>query len=147
MVPIRSFRGEHAFLSSFYPALITIETQWGTFEFPTAEHAFQAAKSLDPNVWALMARMTTPGLAKKFGSRLILRPDWDQVKVRIMTEIVILKFNQHPYLMKMLQDTAPRELIEENTWGDTFWGVCDKKGENYLGKILMHIRDNTPVPK
>lgn len=33
-----------------------------------------------------------------------------------------------------------RELIEGNTWGDTFWGVCRGKGENNLGKILMRLR-------
>lgn len=32
-------------------------------------------------------------------------------------------------------------LIERNTWGDTFWGVYDNKGENNLGKILMKVRE------
>ena len=33
------------------------------------------------------------------------------------------------------------EIVEENTWGDTFWGVCKGVGENHLGKLLMEIRD------
>ena len=33
------------------------------------------------------------------------------------------------------------DLIEGNTWGDTFWGQVDGKGENKLGKLLMKIRD------
>jgi predicted NAD-dependent protein-ADP-ribosyltransferase YbiA (DUF1768 family) len=32
-------------------------------------------------------------------------------------------------------------LIEENTWGDTFWGICKGQGENHLGRLLMQIRD------
>ena len=39
-----------------------------------------------------------------------------------------------------------RELIEGNTWGDTFFGMIKDSqgkwtGENNLGKILMQIRD------
>jgi len=30
----------------------------------------------------------------------------------------------------------------ENTWGDTFWGICDNKGKNILGIILMEVRDS-----
>ena len=33
------------------------------------------------------------------------------------------------------------ELIEGNVWNDTFWGVCNGKGHNHLGKILMKVRD------
>ena len=32
------------------------------------------------------------------------------------------------------------ELIEENWWNDTFWGVCRGVGKNHLGQILMKIR-------
>jgi hypothetical protein len=32
-------------------------------------------------------------------------------------------------------------LIEGNTWGDTFWGVCNGVGENNLGKTLMNVRE------
>ena len=38
-------------------------------------------------------------------------------------------------------DTEDMELIEGNSWGDTFWGVCDGVGENNLGKVLMRVRD------
>lgn len=37
--------------------------------------------------------------------------------------------------------TGDAELIEGNNWGDTFWGVCNGRGENMLGKLLMEIRD------
>jgi predicted NAD-dependent protein-ADP-ribosyltransferase YbiA (DUF1768 family) len=33
------------------------------------------------------------------------------------------------------------EIVEENSWGDTFWGVSGGKGRNELGKLLMKIRD------
>jgi predicted NAD-dependent protein-ADP-ribosyltransferase YbiA (DUF1768 family) len=40
----------------------------------------------------------------------------------------------------MLIDTGDQELIEGNWWGDVIWGVCNGKGENHLGKILMEVR-------
>ena len=72
-----------------------------------------------------------------------LRPDWEDVKVQVMEDIVRAKFTQNPYLGDWLFNTGDSELIEGNNWGDTTWGVDikTKKGKNLLGKILMKIRD------
>jgi hypothetical protein len=43
-------------------------------------------------------------------------------------------------LKQLLLATGDKELIEGNTWGDTFWGVCNGIGQNHLGKILMAKR-------
>ena len=43
---------------------------------------------------------------------------------------------------EMLLATDDMEIIEGNVWGDTFWGVCDGKGENNLGKVLMEVRQH-----
>ena len=69
-----------------------------------------------------------------------MRSDWDHVKIAIMKEAVRLKF-EYPTLRGMLLDTGDAELVEGNTWGDRFWGVCDGEGDNHLGKILMHTRE------
>jgi len=57
-----------------------------------------------------------------------------------MKDILEIKFAD-THLREALLATAPLELIEGNTWGDTYWGVCNGVGENKLGKILMGIRD------
>jgi predicted NAD-dependent protein-ADP-ribosyltransferase YbiA (DUF1768 family) len=44
-------------------------------------------------------------------------------------------------LAQLLIDTDDHELIEGNWWHDYFWGVCNGKGENHLGKILMDVRE------
>lgn len=41
--------------------------------------------------------------------------------------------------------TGNRELIEENTWGDTFWGTVNGVGKNKLGLILMDVRRDHQV--
>ena len=40
------------------------------------------------------------------------------------------------------------EYLEEgNTWHDTYWGVCNGKGKNKLGKILMQVREELKLDK
>lgn len=61
--------------------------------------------------------------------------------MNIMEELVMRKFTDHVSLSQLLIDTHPHELIEGNTWGDKYWGVCKGPGMNNLGKILMRTRD------
>lgn len=80
--------------------------------------------------------------AKRRGRQILLRPDWDAVKIGLMKEIVRAKFIQNPHLAGKLLATGNRQIAEGNTWGDTYWGVNLQtgKGENHLGQILMQVR-------
>jgi ribA/ribD-fused uncharacterized protein len=136
MKKIESFHGEYRFLSNFYPSIVEFEKVL----YPTAEHAYQAAKTLDPKVRQEIARCTTPGEAKRMGKCIALRPNWDNLKLTAMAMIVGDKFYRHPDLADKLLATKDAVLIEGNWWGDTFWGVCKGKGENHLGKLLEGVR-------
>jgi len=57
-----------------------------------------------------------------------------------MHELVGIKFAAGRPLAGQLLETYPCELVEGNTWGDTFWGVCRGVGLNYLGRLLMGQR-------
>ncbi|RIK69394.1 MAG: DUF1768 domain-containing protein [Planctomycetota bacterium] len=133
---IESFRGEYRFLSNFYPAEVVFEG----ITFPTCEHAYQAAKTLDSGERRSIAALATPSEAKRAGRELSLRADWDRVKLLVMEECVRDKFTRNPALRDRLLATGKARLIEGNVWGDTFWGVCDGRGENHLGCILMKVR-------
>jgi len=134
---IDSFRGEHKFLSNFYPAKVVYEG----IEYPSSEHAFQAAKTSDPQWKVAIRDASTPSKAKRLGRNVPLRPDWEDIKLRVMKDIIRAKFTQNADLRIMLVlGTRNTELIEGNTWGDKFWGVCDGEGENHHGRILMEIR-------
>jgi ribA/ribD-fused uncharacterized protein len=68
------------------------------------------------------------------------RPDWDDVKVDIMRDILRAKVQQHPYVRRKLLATGDRTLIE-NSWRDSYWGWGPNyNGLNMLGKIWMEIR-------
>lgn len=140
--PIVSFTGRHAFLSNFSPAHIVFDG----LSFPTVEHAFVAAKTLDRTERARISNIGSPRDAKRAGRKLRLRADWEQIKVEIMAGLVTQKF-QIPHLADSLAATGTAPLIEGNRWHDTFWGVCtgcyrgcDYVGANHLGQILMAVR-------
>lgn len=134
--PIESFSGEFAFLSNFAPCKINMMG----ITFPTLEYAFQAAKTKDASKRRHIALLMTPGKAKRAGRELSLRSDWNLVRVNVMEWLLRQKFSQEPFKSQLIA-TGERELIEGNTWGDTFWGVCNGEGRNMLGKLLMQIRE------
>ena len=133
---IDSFTGPNRFLSNFWPAKVMFEGE----EYSSVEHAYVAAKTTDEEARKTI-RGLTPGQAKRFGrSKIQLREDWEDIKLHVMRELVSYKFFHNPDLSQLLLDTGDQELIEGNTWGDTYWGVCFDVGLNNLGKILMEIR-------
>ena len=132
---ITKFRDKYFFLSNMYPEMVYINGEM----YPSAEHAFQAMKSLDKDVRLAMSVCPSAEEAKRSGRKINLRCDWEQVKVSVMKDILRAKFSD-PELAQKLRDTGDEELIEGNTWGDTFWGVCRGKGQNVLGTLLMEVR-------
>lgn len=133
---ISGFFGDYRFLSNFWPA----EVELDDVIYPTVEHAYQAAKFLDPEVREAIRILPSPGQAKRAGRKYQIRDDWSDVKFPIMRYLVFQKF-AHPELEAMLLATGSALLVEENTWGDVYWGQCKGVGSNHLGNILMYARD------
>lgn len=133
---IDSFRDDYFFLSNFFLCNITI----GGITYGSAEAAFQAQKVLDDEEKKRFIDIT-PLQAKRLGKKVELRKDWEEVKVNIMKEVVRCKFFQNLNLAEKLLQTGDAELIEGNKWRDYFWGMCNGKGKNNLGKILMEVRE------
>lgn len=132
---IDSFIGEYAFLSNFHP--LGAGMLFKGIVYPTSEHAYQAEKSASLDVRRHIAKLHTPTLAKRYGKIVKRRPDFD--RDQSMLEVVLCKF-QIPDLKQELLHTNDSELIEGNAWGDIYWGVCEGKGQNKLGKTLMRVR-------
>lgn len=140
---INSFSGSYEFLSNFY----TSPFIWRGNKYTTVEHAFQAAKTLNPVERKVIMEAPTPGRAKKLGRAVALRPDWEEVKEQVMYECVNAKFHSSAALAIALLATGDEELIEGTTgWHDNIWGSCECpkckniEGQNKLGKILMKVR-------
>lgn len=145
---ITSFTGEYEFLSNFSRAggLIPVE------------YSYQARKALLPGQAEWVMRAGTPGEAKQRGRRVTLLPGWDGQKRAVMLDLVLEKFSA-PVLRDKLTATRGRALVEGNGWGDTYWGAVPRDGHshgglpvwygdeglllghNWLGRILMMVRD------
>ena len=96
-----------------------------------------ACKTLDVEARLLVAACRTPGEAKRLGRSLALRSGWDGMRVEVMRALLRVKFRPGSVLAGRLLATGAAELVEVNTWGDRWWGVCGGVGENRLGRLLM----------
>lgn len=139
---IAGFTGDHRFLSNFWHVPFGFE--YGGAHAATAEHHYQAAKTLDPDERAAILAMPTPSRAKRYGSKVEVRKDWEEIKTAVMLTILIAKFSR-PDVATFLLATGDAKLVESNTWHDTYWGACfcdDCKGAgtNNLGILLMGVR-------
>jgi ribA/ribD-fused uncharacterized protein len=152
---ITSFTGQYRFLANPFECPVSFEGD----AYSSAEHAFQAAKSLD---WRVRQEIAiTPGWreAKQKGRVLRLRPGWDRLRRAVMLQVVLDKFIQNPDLAGGLAETGGRFLLEGNWWGDTDWGAVREghrkwspdlpwwheggqvwAGHNWLGLTLMTVR-------
>lgn len=136
-------KSDYGCFSNFYPSQITLKEKiW-----PTTEHYFQAMKFEGNPYEETIRNAKTPNKAALLGrSRKVpLRDDWEDIKYNIMKEAVLAKFTQHQDLRHNLISTHNRKLIE-HTPGDKCWGDGgDGSGTNWLGKILMEIREDLKI--
>jgi ribA/ribD-fused uncharacterized protein len=137
---ITSFKGKYDFLSNFYPVKINYEG----IEYPSAEHAYQAAKFDDKETKIKFSKFNSPAQAKRESNKLKTKKGWDNIKKDVMYDILTIKFKNNE-LQDQLLSTGNAILIEGNWWADTFWGCMIKheneySGMNNLGEILMKIR-------
>jgi N-glycosidase YbiA len=141
---INLFTGKNRFLSNFAAFPVVFEG----VEYPTAEHAYVAAKTLDPQIRDWVRQIDTPGNAKYRGKSIALRPDWEDVRNDIMLVILRSKFTRNQQASDQLIATGDAELVEGNAWHDNYWGRCRCKAcagvveaHNVLGRLLMAVRD------
>lgn len=131
MIIIDRFRGEYAFLSNFNTC----------FEHgKSVEHFYQASKAINSKDYLKIINADSPVDAKRLSKTIQIRPDWDSIKLTVMEELLRRKFIISKFSTLLLA-TGNAMLIEGNSHGDTFWGICDNIGHNHLGRLLMKTRD------
>ncbi|MDD5531047.1 MAG: NADAR family protein [bacterium] len=138
---IRFYRatGEFGFLSNLYKSEIEIDNKM----FRSAEDAYQYFKPIKLEVAEWLISAPKPHLCAMAAHSLLLfdiKPNWNEIKVSRMKEVLNKKF-QNPELKEKLLSTGTAILIEDSKT-DNFWGIGKKgEGKNMLGKLLMEIRE------
>lgn len=135
MKKITEFRQRWAFLSNFYPVNVYLDNQ----VYRSVEHAYQAAKTSDPQQRAYIRFLPSAGEAKRAGKRITPDVGWEARKLDVMRGLLRQKFAGGP-LREQLLRTGAAKLEEHNGWGDRYWGICRGEGDNHLGRLLMEIR-------
>lgn len=137
------YEQDHYYLSNFSAFAVWWDGRW----LFTAEHAYHWARFELPEgrgqlLQDCVFRCTSAYEAFRFAqeNKSKQRPDWDDVKVDVMRNILCAKATQHEYVSRKLLQTGQRVLIE-NSWRDSFWGWGPQRdGQNMLGKVWMQVR-------
>lgn len=116
---------------------------WGK-QFQTSEHAYQWKKYSvsHPELAEQILNTKNPNAAKKISDahKKEGMPNWSEVKVGVMEEILRAKIAQHEKVQKVLEETGTKTIVE-NSPQDNFWGIGDGSGRNELGKLWMRLRE------
>lgn len=129
----------------FYPLsnFSSFQLLYRGMRFATSEHAYHWEKfphlpDTQSMIWTATSAHEAFKIAEAMASER--RPDWDEIKLDVMRNILWNKVYQHEYVRRKLLATGDRELVE-NSWRDSFWGWGPNKGgQNMLGKLWMEIR-------
>lgn len=128
--------GGQPYLSNEYPAPILIDGQ----TYPTVEHAYWVLATSDLDTRQQIANALTAREARKLGQAAPLRPDWNIVRLAVMSRLVREKFRQHPDLATQLISTGDGRLINSADMSmSRYWGNS-REGRNWLGRILELVR-------
>lgn len=136
---IKEFQGQYRWLSNFAP----INIKLGNKTYASVEHAYMSMKSTSI-VWKDFCAQpaVSAGQVKRESKKITLRDDWEDIKLRVMEDLLRIKFN-NPEYKDLLLATGNQNIQEGNYWNDKFFGICLKTGigENHLGRLIMKIRD------
>lgn len=117
-------------------------------DFSTAEHAYQYGKARKPEVRDWLMAAPSPSLLAMAAHGLYswdVVPGWSELKIPRMRAVLWSKFGQHADLRATLMSTVGVDLVESAAVGsDTnrFWGRVNGKGKNWLGVLLMGVRED-----
>ena len=130
----------------FYPFdnFSSFKVEWNGYLFASVEEAYQAASFMgsDEELVEKIKKSHSADEAQRiaYANRDKRREDWDDVKISIMEELLILKIEQNPYVKKKLLQTEDYMIVEDSP-KDDFWGWGpNRNGQNNLGKLWMKLR-------
>lgn len=137
------FKGNSPF-SNYYPCKVYFDG----IVFLSSEAAYQSHKTNKEHIWKFFSNLS-PDDSKALGRALIIREDWEEIKYKLMYNVIACKFTQNPELLQLLLKTTGSYLVEDTTgWHDNIWGNCDCpvcrniKGQNLLGRALTEFRED-----
>lgn len=131
----------------FYPLdnFSSFKVEWNGYLYSSLEEAFQTASfmGIDEELVERIKHSHSAHEAQKIAYSNLdkQRKDWKTKQLIIMEELLRLKLEQNPYVLKKLLETKDYYIVEDSP-KDSFWGWGENRdGENNLGKLWMKLRD------
>jgi ribA/ribD-fused uncharacterized protein len=127
------------------------------YKYSCAEQYMMGQKALifnDKESFEKILMENNPKIIKALGRQVkyFNAKEWDKIKYKIVLDGNFYKFSQNQEMLKILQSTGNKILVEASPY-DKIWGIgVDEnnekiynpnywKGENLLGFALMEVRD------
>ncbi|KAL4081358.1 DUF1768-domain-containing protein [Scleroderma yunnanense] len=111
--------------------------------YPSAVHLLESMKFVDKPDIAERIRLALDAdevyrLSTQYHEHV--RPDWGHVFLKVLDDVLYLKFKQHPTLRRLLLNTGIADIVYADT--NDYWGEgSNGEGENKLGSALVRVRD------
>ncbi len=114
------------------------------YVYSTLEEAYQSSKFVDaaPEIAEQIKHSFSAHEAQKiaFANKDCVRPDWEDIKLSVMEQLLRLKLEQNPYVKQKLLETKTYQIVEDSP-KDAYWGWGpNRDGQNNLGKLWMKLR-------
>lgn len=115
-------------------------------EIKTSEALYQSMKFKDSFIQSLIVNESSPMTAKRraYSYSHKVRSDWMNIRVDVMLWCLELKLAQNYHrFSSVLLGTGDKEIVEDS-YRDNFWGAVGEEtmvGHNYLGNLLMYLRE------
>lgn len=139
------FKGDSK-LSNFYECPVYFDNR----QYNSSEAVYQSFKTKNQSLRNKFIGID-PDHARRLGRKIqkteYVSKTWEIDKIQVMIDAVRAKMLQNPECMQELLNTSDDYLIEDTTgWHDRIWGKCycskcNGTGDNYLGQILMLLRE------
>lgn len=129
-------------MSKLESPIVLTEPGGKDVEFPTVEHFYQAMKTKDWVERRCIAALKNPGDTVRYTKDMVVREDWDDIKLGVMYHGLKHKFSKaNPKILEKARACKDMTLIEANRWNDRYYGVDWEtgEGENVLGRLLMKL--------
>lgn len=133
---VDGFIGRWEALSNYYPWKFRVNG----LDYASSEHYFQSRKVESVDAARQIRNAETPDEAKHLANTFPRRPDWPDIRVGVMRKALAAKFVVGSYPSKVLIRSGNAVLLESNNWNDEEWGICEGKGANILGVLLVERR-------
>ena len=109
-----------------------------------------AKKCNRQDIFTAIMGTDSPSVAKEKTKKMVRTPEWEDIKIDVMRDLLFCKFRQNKNLYFKLLNMRPHALYECTL--DNYWGTgCrlgsessvdgDWCGQNKLGSLIMHVRD------